>query len=363
MRIYVEAPTGPPLPYGLLSVADITDQNDGHWAYGGESEPFNCADVEFADNICDPVSGTNEVQSATITGAPTGGTYTLTVFGQTTAPIAHNASNATVQSALEALDAIAPGDITVTGTATARVFTWGGRYAAENVPQITATNVALTGGTSPAISTATTTQGVRASKTPWTYPGLAQYDPFTIYMLPQCAGMNGWKDVRKNIGRVFAGAEQRGVESGLWNRMTAAGAGVTVINATAQTVKRAVAEAEYWASQNYNTIPVLHAPRDLASLMTTDANVEPRGNVLKTRLGTPVAAGAGYAHTGPEGAAAVANEAWLFVTGLVTGTRGQMALHGPHMVAANDNTYRGLVERTYLLGNDCLLGAIKVALG
>jgi hypothetical protein len=49
----------------------------------------------------------NEVQRITITGTPTGGTFTLTFQGNTTAPIAYNASAATVVAALEAL----PGNV------------------------------------------------------------------------------------------------------------------------------------------------------------------------------------------------------------------------------------------------------------
>jgi hypothetical protein len=57
----------------------------------------------------------NEAQTVTITGTPTGGTFTLTYSGQTTAAIAYNANAAAVQSALEALSNLAPGDVTVTG--------------------------------------------------------------------------------------------------------------------------------------------------------------------------------------------------------------------------------------------------------
>ena len=43
-----------------------------------------------------------------------GGTFTLTYNGQTTAAIAYNATAAQVQSALEALNNVAPGDVVVT---------------------------------------------------------------------------------------------------------------------------------------------------------------------------------------------------------------------------------------------------------
>lgn len=102
---------------------------------------------------------TAEVQTVTITGTPTGGTFTLTFDGQTTATIAYNAAAAAVQSALEALSNIAPGDVTVTGgpgPGTPWVATFLGTLG--NVPQMTASGAGLTGGT-PVIAVTTNTGG------------------------------------------------------------------------------------------------------------------------------------------------------------------------------------------------------------
>lgn len=93
----------------------------------------------------------NKVQVVTITGTPTGGTFTLTVGGATTTPIAYNAAASTVQTALQALNAGAPfgGSPAATATVTGSA---GGPYtvtfAAASAP-ITADGSALTGGTSP----------------------------------------------------------------------------------------------------------------------------------------------------------------------------------------------------------------------
>lgn len=102
---------------------------------------------------------TNEVQTLTVTGAPTGGTFTITFSGQTTAAIAHNATAAAVQTALEALSNINPGDVAVTGNAGGPyTLTFGGQYLGENVGEVTTTE-SFTGGTSPDITIATTTAG------------------------------------------------------------------------------------------------------------------------------------------------------------------------------------------------------------
>jgi hypothetical protein len=94
----------------------------------------------------------NEVQLVTITGAPTGGTFTLTFDGQTTAAIAYNAAATAVQSALVALSNIGTGNVTVTGAAGGPyTVTFVGIYAGVNVPLMTGSATALVGGTAPAI--------------------------------------------------------------------------------------------------------------------------------------------------------------------------------------------------------------------
>lgn len=106
------------------------------------------------------VPGTSEVQSVTITGAPTGGTFTLTFSAQTTAAIAFNAAAATVQTALNALSNL--DGVTVSGSA-------GGPYTVTfpaemgNVAQMTGDGTNLTGGTAPAVAVATVTPGVAPS--------------------------------------------------------------------------------------------------------------------------------------------------------------------------------------------------------
>lgn len=95
----------------------------------------------------------NEVQRIVVNAS--GGTFTLTFDGQTTAAIAWNASAATVQSALEALSNISSGDVLVQGGPFPTTFTnipiyveFKGQYLNENVPAMTATSSLTPGGTS-----------------------------------------------------------------------------------------------------------------------------------------------------------------------------------------------------------------------
>lgn len=117
--------------------------------------------------VCDQAvtlkaGGVNAVQQVAITGGPTGGTFTLTLGGQTTAAIPYNATAAQVQTALVALSTISAGGVVcaggpLPGTPVSVAF------AALNAIQPVATMThadSLTGGTSPAVAVTSTTTGV-----------------------------------------------------------------------------------------------------------------------------------------------------------------------------------------------------------
>jgi hypothetical protein len=101
----------------------------------------------------------SEVQ--TLTRTSTGGTITLSFDGSpVSATIPATASGLTaaaVQTALEGLSTINPGDVTVTGVAGGPLtLTFGGRYVGQNVPQVVVDNTSATGGT---VTAATGTAG------------------------------------------------------------------------------------------------------------------------------------------------------------------------------------------------------------
>lgn len=113
-----------------------------------------------------------EVQTLTTTGTPTGGTFTLTFNSQTTTAVAYNALASAVQTALEALSNIDPGDVTVTGgpgPGTPYVVTFGGQYAGTDVTAMTASG-SFTGGSTPAIAVTTTTPGGSGAAIGWRAP-------------------------------------------------------------------------------------------------------------------------------------------------------------------------------------------------
>lgn len=93
------------------------------------------------------IKGANEVQRVTLLNNPTGGTFTLTFSGQTTAAIAYNAATSAVVSALEALSNIGVGDVGVTGNAGGPyTITFQAALANAEQPQLTGSGANLTGG-------------------------------------------------------------------------------------------------------------------------------------------------------------------------------------------------------------------------
>jgi hypothetical protein len=139
-------------------------------AFGQAGEDLPAFDQKMVKSATAPVNGTNEIQTITIGGTPTAGSFTLTYQGNTTAAINWSATNATlvsnIDTALEALGRIGTGGVvTAVGTATAGIGTFtvtfsGTNNARKNVPQMTVTS-SLT-GTSPTIAVTTSTPGVEA---------------------------------------------------------------------------------------------------------------------------------------------------------------------------------------------------------
>ena len=117
-----------------------------------------------------PGAGTNEVQTLTFGGTPTGGTFKLSFEGLTTAAITWVNVNATlvanIDAALEALASIGTGNVTTAvGTMTAGIgtitVTFAGALARKAVATMAVANNSMT-GTAPTLAVAETTPGVDA---------------------------------------------------------------------------------------------------------------------------------------------------------------------------------------------------------
>jgi hypothetical protein len=100
-----------------------------------------------------------EVQTVTISGTPSGGTFRLAYNGMASAAIAYNAAASVVQSALNGIPALVSSgqQVAVTGSA-------GGPYTVTfqdpgDASTLTLDTNSLTGGSSPTVAVATTTPG------------------------------------------------------------------------------------------------------------------------------------------------------------------------------------------------------------
>lgn len=106
---------------------------------------FTIAGVATPEEFTVTAVNNNERQQVVVDA--TSGNFTLTFDGQTTANIAYNANAAAVQSALEALSNIVPGDVLVTSPiASTWIIEFRGNFLGENVPTLSGTDVDLTGG-------------------------------------------------------------------------------------------------------------------------------------------------------------------------------------------------------------------------
>lgn len=180
-------------------------------------------------------------------------------------------------------------------------------------------------------------------------------------------------EMKAGIQRAFEAGESTAVERALMEKRFRASAGsaevpavwaapVDVNSAGAVPVARGIALLEEYAANVYVGAPTLHLPISVASEILGVDGAAFDGDVLRTKFGSKIAAGAGYAYpnTSPTGTNAAAGERWLYATGEVTYARSDVV-----NVASMDTTNNdvvALVERGYLISVDCFTAAIRVTI-
>lgn len=133
----------------------------------------------------------SDVKTITITGTPTGGTWTFTFLGYVSSAIAFNATAAQVQTAIDAF--FGAGNCVVTGGAgpgTPWVLTFGGVMANVLIKSFTVTG-SFTGGSSPAIAIANTTPGSSGAGQMDVYDNSAPAVAHCILAIDYTADVNG----------------------------------------------------------------------------------------------------------------------------------------------------------------------------
>jgi len=182
-----------------------------------------------------------EIQTVAITGSPTGGTYTLTWQGNTTAALAYNANSAAVQAALRLLPGLELVTVAESGTTpnythTVTMRGAGGPLTAGSPAQMTSTN-SLTGGSSPTITHGTTTPGAVDT---WNEAGDAAlaFRCFTVWKgklvaaedtneIRTCATapvtVGNWAPSTAGVGHTVGESGSRITDLGTWSRFLVVG--------------------------------------------------------------------------------------------------------------------------------------------
>jgi len=136
---------------GLVSGFDLSAMDYGDRAYLSST----------AGDLANLQASVNEVQTLTETGSPTGGTFILTLDGQATAAIAHDATGAQVAAALNLLANVGANGCSGTGASTGPfVITFASHLAGKALPLIVVSDNSMTGGSSPVLTPVETTTGI-----------------------------------------------------------------------------------------------------------------------------------------------------------------------------------------------------------
>jgi hypothetical protein len=159
------------------------------------------------------------IQQVSLTGTPTGGTFTLTYNGTTTGNIAYNATPAAVQAALVAISTIGANGAVVTGAVGGP---WKVIVRRDGAVLLTGSGTLLTGGSSPAVSVAAIMVFTDAELNRYYTRGEEDYDKALYYalwaLLAQASKFYDYsvaqtrvskKQIRDNLRDLFKTQEKR----------------------------------------------------------------------------------------------------------------------------------------------------------
>ncbi|MCH9725553.1 MAG: hypothetical protein K0U86_11730 [Planctomycetes bacterium] len=133
-----------------IGAGDVTVTGTGPWTveFTGALAGTNVALMTI--ETTNLTGGVNEIQTISSPSSPTGGTFTLSFGGEATAPIAYNASAATIEAALELLTTIPTDSVSCAGGAlpgTPVTVTFQDEFASRDVALLVADSSSLTGVT------------------------------------------------------------------------------------------------------------------------------------------------------------------------------------------------------------------------
>lgn len=222
-------------------------------------------------------------------------------------------------------------------------------------------------------------RGVACGPTPATPPdvstdpcGYVDATPFIVFSNPTGGTPVGVDHAERAEDVLLAGEEQI-VERTLWEGLVGddganpspSFADLTtgdVLGGSALAAGIGIAALEQRFTELTGSAGVLHVSRFLASYLLTEGVLTTSGTRLTTKLGTPVAAGAGYGHINGPGSLPDATEyqtAWAVISSPVMAYRSEVTVYDNFDPAVNNAVANA--ERTYLLGfEQCGLSAALI---
>lgn len=136
----------------------------------------------------------------------------------------------------------------------------------------------------------------------------------------------------------------------------------TVVTGAASCISVALGLLEEQFADCYRGSGVIHVPVALLPLLMENWLVTDVGGRLVTRSGNLVAVSGGYTGSSPAGALAVGVR-WMYMTPPIFGYRGDVrTFQRVETLDRSVNSVFAIAERNYLLGYDCCLFAVPVAL-
>lgn len=357
-KVIIEAPPLTPLPYGILSAAVVRDPSDPHEAAGVTWEPQFCGPARTTLAACLTLSvdvsiSVDDTGLAAFTFDPS------TPAGTGNAIIDWGDGTPLDDSGNWDHTYADPGTYTVTFDASPA----GQDNGTGNQLHFVITGVEVTEGeeSGPFEGVATYIPPKLDSER----AGWVESEPFTIYHISTCRLPGITQQGRIDYAtRALQLGEGRGIEFGLADYWSSDDATFDNVNSTAVSAVVALARLEKRTGEAYGGVATIHMNRAVASVLLTAYALETRDGKLYTRLGNLVVAGAAdWDYPGiPNGQSQSSGESWMFATGTVVVTRGNVAT-SPAVYSTGgeiDNEYSVLAERIVSVGWECILVAQKV---
>lgn len=195
--------------------------------------------------------------------------------------------------------------------------------------------------------------------------GMGEALPFTVYAPFECSPV-AWTEQSATAmaqSKLVAGEEkavERVLMTGSAGNTPSIQADAVSVTTTAVSPALLLARLEDWIAVNYGSLGVLHLTPGAATVFASEGLLKESGTRLLTKIGTPVAVGAGYVNESPDGTEAADNEFWAYMSPAVIYYQG--ALTGdvavPVTLDRKKNDLLATAFRTYVVGyDDCGVAA------